>query len=259
MPTQVQDETIDRGQAAEILRRKLSFFETLSHDDVVLVETCIGRPREFPSGVLLPIDKQALATVVVSGWVGRLRLFADGRRQVVSTMIVGELVNPHVNPFMANAMVALTTAQVSDLTKLLEAMKQEPAKHRRLRRAFDLISCIEEVQLSEQVVRLGRRSAFERLAHWLLDLQQRLAMVGMCDGEHFHMPLTQEILSDVLGMSIVHVNRIVKQLREAKLIDLKSGMITILQPERLRVLTEFTPLPVVEGRTVARFDRNLQW
>ena len=174
-------------------------------------------------------------------------------------MVPGELVGQHPNPFFATVTVALTDAYVADLTPLMDVLDREPGRYVNLRRAMNLAAGLEEVQLAEQVVRLGRRSAFERLAHWLLDLQQRLAWAGLCEGERFQMPLTQEMLSDILGMSIVHVNRIVKQLRAERLVDLRGGMITILEPERLRMITEFTPLQAVEASTGARQGRPVYW
>ena len=254
MPVQNQATKVNHRFASGVLSHKLGRLAELATEDFAVIEEGVARPRDYPSGVALPMQKRPLAAVVVSGWVGRLRLFADGRRQVVSTMVAGELVGQHPNPFLATATVALTDAQVADLTSLMDMLDREPAKHPGLRRALSLAARLEELQMAEQVVRLGRRSAFERLAHWLLDLQQRLAWAGLCDGERFEMPLTQEMLSDILGMSIVHVNRIVKQLRAERLIDLRGGMITILEPERLRMITEFTPLQPV-GAAAARSGR----
>ena len=259
MAGQGQNIKLDHWFASDILKHKLSRLAELSAEELRLIEEGVARPREFPGGVALPVQRRPLAAMVVSGWVGRLRLFADGRRQVVSTMVAGELVGQHPNPFFATATVALTDAHVADLTPLMDSLDREPNRYQSLRRAMGLAARLEEVQLAEQVVRLGRRSAFERLAHWLLDLQQRLAWAGLCDGERFQMPLTQETLSDILGMSIVHVNRIVKQLRAERLIDLRAGMITILEPERLRMITEFTPLQPVETTAAVRTGRSAYW
>ncbi len=228
--------------ATEIIHQKLSRLVSLSRDDSALIESCSLRSREYPSGVRLPSHRRALGGVVVSGWVGRLRLFADGRRQIVSTMVAGELVGPHPNPFISSTAIALTDTLVADLTPLNDAIERQPHSYPRLSRGLMLAAQLEELQMAEQIVRLGRRTAFERLAHWLLDLQERLSLAGQCRGDTFQMELTQELLSDILGMSIVHVNRIVKQLRSERLIELKNGMITILEPERLMMIAEFTPL-----------------
>ena len=228
----------------QVIEHKLNKLATLSDEDVDLIRVSLPtKMRDIPGGVRVPPQRRPLRSLVVSGWVGRLSLFADGRRQVISTMVPGELVQFHRNPFIESIMIALIDAQLADLTSLMDALDQRPERHPQLRIALNLASHLEEAQMADQVVRLGRRTAFERLGHWLLDLQHRLAMAGVSQGERFAMPLTQDMLSDVLGMSIVHINRIVKQLRREGLLDVRGGFVTILQPERLRMITEYTPLP----------------
>ena len=87
----------------------------------------------------------------------------------------------------------------------------------------------------------------------MLDIQARLRAAGLGEGEgdSFAMPLTQETLGDVLGLSLVHVNRIIQQLRRERLIDLRAGYVTILEPERLRMITEFVPLTAASERPAA--------
>ena len=242
MNIQVVKRRCDNDLVTSIVRHKLSNLAPLGSNELELIGSCALRPREYPSGVRLPAFRRPLGSVVVSGWVGRLQLFADGRRQIVSTMVPGELAGPHINSLISNTTVALTDAWVADLSPMFDAMDRQPDGCPRLRRALALAAQLEELQMAEQIVRLGRRTAFERFANWLLDLQQRLELAGLCNGDSFQMPLTQELLSDILGMSIVHVNRIVKQLRSEQLIELKNNLITILEPERLAMIAEFTPL-----------------
>ena len=234
--------------STRVLSHKLSSLAKLDEDDFDLIRsTSPSRTREIPAGVPLPDQKRSKRSFVVSGWVGRLNLFADGRRQVISTMVPGELVGAHPNPFIVKTTVALVSSQLCDLTPLLEALDRNTGGHVQLRKALALAGHIEEAQLAEQVVRLGRRTAVERLGHWLLDLQHRLGMAGVSEGDRFPMPLPQELLSAVLGMRIVHVNRIIQQLRRERLADVKGGFVTILEPERLKMITEFVPLPDMDA------------
>ncbi len=234
--------------STRVLSHKLASLARLDEEDLDLIHaTSPSRTREIPGGVPLPDQRRSRRSFVVSGWVGRLNLFADGRRQVISIMVAGELVGAHANPFINKTTVALVSSQLCDLTPLFDALDQRSGGHVQLRKALTLASHIEEAQLAEQVVRLGRRTAVERLGHWLLDLQHRLGMAGVSQGERFPMPLTQELLSDVLGMSIVHVNRIIQQLRRERLADVKGGFVTIMEPERLKMITEFVPLPDMDA------------
>ena len=66
---------------------------------------------------------------------------------------------------------------------------------------------------TQQVIDIGRRSALERVAHFMLELHERLQIIGMAEGGSFPMPLTQELIGDALGLSVPHVNRTLRQLR----------------------------------------------
>ena len=239
--------------AARVLSNRLGSLVPLEEHERLLIRACSTRARELPSGVRLPVDPRARQHAVVSGWIARQPLLADGRRQIVSLILPGELVGPYPNPLVSITTVSLTDARLADVTALIEAVMQAPERHRRLKRALHLAQRLEEAQLTDHVMRLGRRTALERIGHWLLDVQSRLRSAGLGEGEDdsFAMPLTQETLGDVLGLSLVHVNRIIQQLRRERLIDLRSGYVTILEPERLRMITEFTPLTVAAERACA--------
>lgn len=239
--------------AARVLANRLGSLVPLDEPDRALIRACSSRARELPGGVRFPIDARTRQHVVVSGWIARQHLLADGRRQIVSLILPGELVGPYPNPLVTIATVSLTDARVADVTALLDAVAQAPARHPRLRHALELARRVEEAQLTDHIMRLGRRTALERIGNWLLDIQARLRAAGLGEGEgdSFAMPLTQETLGDVLGLSLVHVNRIIQQLRRERLIDLRAGYVTILEPERLRMITEFVPLTAASERPAA--------
>jgi CRP-like cAMP-binding protein len=93
-------------------------------------------------------------------------------------------------------------------------------------------------------MRLGRQTALERTAHLFLELRQRLAAVGLADGARFPLPLTQEVLADTLGLSIVHMNRTLQQLRREGLVEVKSGWARLLDPAALAARCAFAaPAP----------------
>ena len=88
---------------------------------------------------------------------------------------------------------------------------------------------------------MGRRSAQARLAHLLCELFTRLEVVGSTEGQSFHLPLTQAILADVLGLSIVHVNRVLQRLRKDGLVTWRDDLVTIEDWPQLSALAEFDP------------------
>ncbi|MCR5880865.1 Crp/Fnr family transcriptional regulator [Phenylobacterium sp. J367] len=110
-----------------------------------------------------------------------------------------------------------------------------------LARAFRKAQALEQALLLDHVVRLGRQTAYERVAHFLLELQHRLHLSALGDQQRFALPLTQEIMADVLGLSIVHVNRTLQQLRREQLIELRSGVAILLQRDTLVGIAGFKP------------------
>jgi CRP-like cAMP-binding protein len=77
------------------------------------------------------------------------------------------------------------------------------------------------------------------MAHFFLELQRRLEVTGLGDSQRFPLPLTQEILADALGLSIVHVNRTLQHLRREQLIELRSGVAILLQPAALAQIADY--------------------
>jgi CRP-like cAMP-binding protein len=95
------------------------------------------------------------------------------------------------------------------------------------------MACLQERWLRDQVVRLGRRSAYERTVHLVLELHERLNAVGLAAGQCFALPLTQDVLADALGLSVVHVNRVLAQARRDGLFELRGGYVVIHGLERM--------------------------
>ena len=91
----------------------------------------------------------------------------------------------------------------------------------------------------EHLVDLGRRNALERTVHFLLELGARLRLVGLGSQAGYACPLSQYLLSDALGLSAVHVNRILRQLREDGLLTFRNGRVTFDDFDRLVTLADF--------------------
>lgn len=218
--------------------RRLRSLAPLSDADVEIVRGLAERRERHAPGAQLVAEGGVSAgpRFMVSGWACRQRLMVDGRRQIFSFMLPGEGIGFARRPALA-ATVALTALETVDATPILEAVRRgaTPA----LARALAAMECLEEALLLDHVARLGRLTAYERVAHFLLELQQRLEIAGLGDKQRFPLPLTQEILADALGLSIVHVNRTLQQLRRGGLIELRSGVAILLQPEALAKICDY--------------------
>ncbi|HEY0053353.1 MAG TPA: helix-turn-helix domain-containing protein, partial [Caulobacteraceae bacterium] len=112
-------------------------------------------------------------------------------------------------------------------------------RHPALWRALTLASRHDEMRLLDQVVRLGRQTAVERVASFFLEIYERLRVVGLAEAGAFTMPLTQEAMADALGLSPVHVNRTLQQLRRDGLAELSGARVTLHQPGALSRLCGF--------------------
>ena len=92
---------------------------------------------------------------------------------------------------------------------------------------------------AEHLIDVGRRSALERVSHFLLELLTRLKIIGLADERSFRMPLTQELIADALGLSVPHVNRTLRQLRADELVSIEGSIIVIKDVQALSTLADF--------------------
>ena len=188
--------------------------------------------------------------LIVSGWACRYRRLPGGRRQIVSFMLPGNFVGPVLRPRFLSpcAVAAITEVETVDATRLVEAAHAVDPAHPGLALAVRLMAHWEDWLLCDQIVRLGRQTASGRFAHLMLELSGRLVRLGLATDDTFAMPLTQEVLADALGLSVVHVNRTVQLLRREGLLDVRGGTVSLLQPQRLRALASWAPLPQPTAR-----------
>jgi len=176
--------------------------------------------------------------ILLSGWACRTRTFSDGRRQILSLLLPGDLVSYAFGPDA----VAVTTAIA--LTEGVLAPAPAPAEGGGLARAYAAAAALEEVYLYRQIARLGRLSAYERLADWLLETRDRLALAGLTAGDSFPMPLTQEALADLLGLTSVHINRTLQSMRRDGALDLRGGTARLSEPRQLADLVDYRPAAI---------------
>jgi CRP-like cAMP-binding protein len=177
--------------------------------------------------------------VVVSGWACELRILPDGRRQIFGFMLPGEVIDGRCTTSIGSrGVIALSRLEVIDADATLAG---EPALRQLFSQAVAEAALEREDRLYDHILRMGRLSARERVVHLLLDLRNRMDRVGLVKGNSFRVPLTHEVLADALGLSVVHINRTMKQLRQEGSVLFKSGTVTLLDPERLAIMSQYYP------------------
>ncbi|MBV8977421.1 MAG: Crp/Fnr family transcriptional regulator [Alphaproteobacteria bacterium] len=173
---------------------------------------------------------------ILNGWACRARTLPDGRRQIFQLYIAGDLLTDRSRGKSGTSYLSLTGVKSIDAGALQDAVRRNPEEFPALAQALDSLDDETEDRLMGQILRTGRLRAHERLAHLTLELYRRHQRCGQTAGNAFPMPLTQEILADILGLSQVHINRMLQQLRHEGAVRTLGGKLEILDFEKLAAL-----------------------
>lgn len=200
-----------------------------------------GEPRLAAPHEEILSDGQLVshAGLLLSGIAARYKMVGDGRRAITAFFVPGDFTN-HQMPERQRldfGVVALTQCEILDVP--LSAWRD--VGRTRLSDALSLVAMTDMAIQRAWLANLSQRPADKRLAHLLCELRHRLALVDMADGHSFRLPLIQQDLADALGLSTVHVNRVLQHIKEMGLIRIRERMILIGDLERLEHFAEFDP------------------
>ncbi len=223
------------------LARKLGAFVALSDDDLATLSRLHQRRRKFGAGVDLVHQGQAdpSAYILAKGWVCSYKVLPNGARQIVDFQVPGDFLGLRSVLFRSadHNIEPVTPVEASEviITDLLDAFARTP----RLATAVLWAASRDEAMVVEHLVNIGRRNALERTAHYLLEFGARLTLVGLATRTGYECPLSQYMLADALGLSAVHVNRVLRQLREMGLLTFQKGHVTFDDFDGLVTLADF--------------------
>jgi len=219
-------------------------FAAVARGGATLQQAAMAQPRALAahSEIWRPQERRAAIVVLFKGWACRYRLLPDGRRQIVDVLLPGDIVGlgalfkPRAEDFVhALTEIACGELDHASLFRLLgdpevalHVMAQLAAESRRLD------TCLTTV---------GQMVAEERIAALLVAFHRRLEQRQSVMGKSFHFPLTQQQLGDFLGMTVVHVNRVLKRLRDGGIVNVKHRIVVIQDLAKLKHLAS--------GRTYA--------
>ncbi len=201
------------------------------------------RQRTFVAGrdLLHQGQSDQAAYILISGWACSYKILHDGQRQIVDFQIPGDFLGLRSVVLHASdhSIEPITDIEVAEV--LVSDLKEAFASSPRLATAVFWAAARDEAIVVEHLVDVGRRHAAERTAHFLLELGNRLALVGLGDKSGFACPLSQHFLADALGLSSVHVNRVLRQLREKGMLTFRNGVVTFENYARLSEFADFDP------------------
>ncbi len=223
------------------LLKRLRANSGITEDDVseILALPIIVRQYVPEQTVVGDGDRATECCLIAEGFAVRSKTIADGKRQILSIHIPGEI--PDLMSLFLHVMdhdlVALTPCTLGFIAH--EALQRLHHRRPKVAEIFWRDTLIDAAMFREWIVNVGQRSAPARLAHVMAELRERLRVIGRIDGNTFDMPLTQEQLGDALGITAVHVNRVVKQLREDGIVELQRGRAIVLNEAKFWELADF--------------------
>ena len=179
---------------------------------------------------------------VKEGFAARYKLLRNGKRQIVNFVLPGDVVGMP-GSFLdraANSVIAVSdmTLQICSLEAFVGLCYRRP----KFGLLLSWLAAQEAANYAEHIIDVGRRTPVERLAHLLLEIHSRLAVVGLADEFAFNLPFIQEMMSDALGLSVPHLNRMLTQLRVEGLIAINERRVEILDRRAMQLLAQFQPI-----------------
>jgi CRP-like cAMP-binding protein len=233
--------SLQRPAVAELggLLRRLG---GLGDDEIAQIRSLpLAHSRWRAGANLLPDRRDTRLHIVLTGWASRQRVLRDGRRLILDFAVPGDgFGRDGGGDALGEKIVAVSPVETVDAGSLL-ALADELGPRSALAQALEAMRREDHARIMDHMVRLGRLTAVEKLAHFFLEMERRTAWPDAARGRGFRFPLTQQLIGDALGLSVVHVSRVLSQLRAEKLIAIREGLAWVLEPEKLAALAVLEP------------------
>jgi CRP-like cAMP-binding protein len=225
---------------------RLAALASLNDADLAALRSAESNARKVYARRDIVSERQPMPgpTILLSGWACRAYTLSDGRRQILGLFLPGDLMGLswHPNPTATCNITALTDVVFCPAP---QTALQGPGSG--LAEAYAVSKAGDEAFLLRHITRLGRMSAYERIADLMLEIYERLGSAGLTDGKSFQMPLTQETLADALGLTTVHVNRTIQALRQDRTLSIGSRTVELHDPVALAESLDRRP---VSGQSI---------
>ena len=235
--------SVSDSHSLSVLIRKLESIAHLSEDEreAILslpVRTRVLGPRQ---DIVRDGDKPSQCCLLLDGWTFRYKIIGEGRRQIFSFHVPGDipdLQSLHIHT-MDHSLATVTEATVAFIPH--ESLLDLTTRFPNIAAILWRDTLIDAATFREWMVGMGRRSAYERIAHVFCEMYLKLEAVGLASEHRCPLPITQVDLGDALGLSNVHVNRVLQEMRGRGLITLRSNTLVIEAWDELNRVSEFDP------------------
>jgi CRP-like cAMP-binding protein len=221
------------------LRRRIE----ISSEEELTIRSAVTETRTIPADEILVRGGEELnsSVMLLDGWLARRKNLPGGEQQVIGLHIAGDFADLHGFTLkrLDHDVVTLCNCTIGIVPH--ERLHDITERHPRLARAYWLTTNVDAAMHRELALSLGQRPAISRMAHLFCELYLRLDVVGRARPDGYEFPLTQRELAQCLGLTLVHANRTVQELRRRRLIELESRQLTILDRSGLEDVAEFDP------------------
>jgi CRP-like cAMP-binding protein len=222
---------------------KMRARDEISPEEEKALRESVSEERDLQSDrIFIQAGKElSVCTLLIDGLMCRYKDLAGGQRQIAELHVAGDFADLHSFTLkrLDHNVLTLTPCRIAVVPheRIAEITERLPHLTRVLWFATNLDAAIHR----EWELSLGRRSALARVAHLFCELQVRLGIVGLADETGYDLRLTQTDIAECLGLTSVHVNRTLKELRESGLVEFRNWRVKILDRKELERVAEFAP------------------
>ena len=228
-------------QLTDILLKKVSgFFDVTDEVKATFAEICTDL-EEFDAGTIIVPQGGNYGDVFLleRGWVIRSRNLESGVRQIVNVALPGDFVAMNALLFATSDFELSCKTDIAAYRLPADRLGNALTRDSMLSAALFWVNAHEESLLAERIVSLGRRSARQRTAHVLCELMSRLEIIGITDPEKFVIPMSQEEFADILGISVVHMNKTLRAFERDGVISFRNSLLLVLDRLKLEQAAGF--------------------
>jgi CRP-like cAMP-binding protein len=242
------DRELDEALATLLLKFRAR--DEVGPDEERILRASVSEIREMPAGKALVRAGVPLreCTLLFDGMVCRYKDLADGQRQIMELHVAGDFLDLHsfLLKQLEHNVGSMTPVRLAIVPH--EEVKRITESNPHLARMLWFSTLLDSAIHREKILSVGRRSAVARIAHLLCELYLRLELVGLAENRSYRLPLTQGDLGDATGLTSIHVNRMLKQLRDGGLATFRGSEVVIHDWDGLKRIAEFDPRYLFLGR-----------
>lgn len=230
-----------REAAIAPLLMKLRMRDLISEEEEAVLRDSISAVRELPPGRVIVRAGTTLSesTLLFDGFVARYKDLADGHRQILEIHVPGDFLDLHgfLLKRIDHNVAAMTPVRYANASH--DTLRRVTEEYPHLTRILWFSTLLDSAIHREKILSIGRRSAVGRIAHLLCELYVRLKLVGLAHEGGYALPLKQADLADATGLTSIHVNRMLRKLRNEEILTFRGGEVTIHDWDRLQSVAEF--------------------